>query len=139
MIFRCPQFSVQPNRHKCCDNSRNDICNRLCVENTTQSQNQRKYQNDGDKANSLAASAQDTALCGFPHHKEQEGEQLLGKVLKFFPLWEIGLPYTSFSTDKTDKAVKNLNVLLHRSIHDGTLTNLNMVDQLINNRPVQYI
>ena len=68
-----------------------------------------------------------------------QGEQLLGKVLKFSPMWGIGLPQTSLSTDKTDKAVKNLNVLLHRSIHDGTLTDLNMVDQLINNSPVQYI
>lgn len=70
--FRGPQCSMKPNRHSRCDNSRNDVCNRLCAENAIQSPKRRKDQKDRDKADSLAAGAEDAALCGLPHHKEQK-------------------------------------------------------------------
>ena len=40
----------------------------------------------------------------------------MGKDLKYSRMREIILPYTSFLTNKTDKAVKNLNALLHYTI-----------------------
>lgn len=41
-----------------------------------------------------------------------------------------------FSHDQTNKPIEHFNVLVALTVYNGTLTNLNMVDQFINGGPV---
>lgn len=67
------QFPVQMHRHEHSDDCRNSIGNRLCIKNTVDPPEGWQEKDDGNKADSLPACAEDKAFLRFSKRQEKGG------------------------------------------------------------------